>query len=211
MDGVMIDSEPLQLESFNVALRPYGVVVDQQDFVRECVGRTADENLAFLRARFDLTESVAELANRKHVAYWQLLQSAVKPMPGLLALVDGLLDEGYVLAIASSSRRDYVDYVLGVLELGGKFVVTVSGDDVAEGKPDPAIFLEASRRLGIVPARCVVLEDSKRGVVAANSAGMRCIAISGPFGSAQDLSLAGATVAGLVDILPMLVNLARLD
>ena len=67
--------------------------------------------------------------------------------------------------------------VLDVLGVRSSFQAVATGDEVAEGKPHPALYLLAAARLGVAPAACVALEDSPRGVQSAKTAGMRCIAV----------------------------------
>jgi HAD superfamily hydrolase (TIGR01509 family) len=80
-------------------------------------------------------------------------------------------------AIASSAHREVIDAALAATGLVGAFAVVVSSDEVAHGKPEPDVYVEAARRLGADPARCVVVEDSLNGVRAAKSAGMRCVLV----------------------------------
>ena len=87
-----------------------------------------------------------------------------------------LAESGLRLAVASSSNRELIDAVLRRLELADLFAVTVSSEEVARGKPAPDVYLEAARRLGVDPARCVAIEDSASGIRAAHAAGMRVIA-----------------------------------
>jgi HAD superfamily hydrolase (TIGR01509 family) len=81
------------------------------------------------------------------------------------------------VALASSAHRAVIDAALEGLGLTGRFAVIVSSDEVERGKPDPAVYLETSRRLGIGPERLVVIEDSLNGVRAARAAGMRVVLV----------------------------------
>jgi HAD superfamily hydrolase (TIGR01509 family) len=84
-----------------------------------------------------------------------------------------LLDERHVpIAVATSSDRGYTEFSLGRAGLLNRFAVIVTGDQVTEGKPEPDIYLEAARRLGVEPTHCVALEDSDAGIIAAHRAGM---------------------------------------
>ncbi len=81
------------------------------------------------------------------------------------------------VAVASSAHREVIDAALGTLGIGDDFAVVVPSDDVARGKPAPDVYLEAARRLGVEPARCLVVEDSLNGVVAAREAGMTVVLV----------------------------------
>ena len=77
--------------------------------------------------------------------------------------------------VASSSHREYVDTLLGSIGKPYHFDSVVCGDEVTHGKPDPEIFLTAARKAGVAPENCVVLEDSKFGIIAAKRAGMKSV------------------------------------
>ena len=106
----------------------------------------------------------------------------------LLARLKGTLHIG----LASSSYRDAVDGVLHGLGIAHYFETVVSGSEVTRVKPAPDIFLKAANRLGVVPAQCAVLEDAEKGVLAAQAAGMRCVAI--PNGYTRDHDFSQATL-----------------
>lgn len=81
------------------------------------------------------------------------------------------------VAVASSAHRDVIDAALGALGLASAFGAVVSSDEVAAGKPSPDVYLEAARRLGVDPGRCLVVEDSLNGVLAGRAAGMAVVLV----------------------------------
>jgi HAD superfamily hydrolase (TIGR01509 family) len=81
------------------------------------------------------------------------------------------------VAVASSAHREVIDAALEATGLSGVFGVVVSSDEVERGKPEPDVYLEAARRLGVEPRRCLVVEDSLNGVKAAKAAGMTCVLV----------------------------------
>jgi beta-phosphoglucomutase-like phosphatase (HAD superfamily) len=87
------------------------------------------------------------------------------------------LGKRWPLGLASSSNRVVIDEVLDVAGIRDLFAVTVSSEEVAHGKPAPDVYLEAARRLGRVPSRCVAIEDSANGIRSAVAAGMRVVAV----------------------------------
>jgi beta-phosphoglucomutase-like phosphatase (HAD superfamily) len=104
----------------------------------------------------------------------------IRAFPGVAAFARSLVAKGVPVAIASGSSPLAIERTLVYAGLDDLFPVRVSSVDVPEGKPAPVIFLEAARRLGVDPARCLVLEDSVPGVQSAKAAGMACIALSAP-------------------------------
>jgi HAD superfamily hydrolase (TIGR01509 family) len=81
------------------------------------------------------------------------------------------------VAVASSAHTEVIAAALDGTRLAGLFAAVVSSDEVAEGKPDPAVYLEAARRLGLAPGRCLVVEDSINGLRAARAAAMTTILV----------------------------------
>jgi beta-phosphoglucomutase-like phosphatase (HAD superfamily) len=92
----------------------------------------------------------------------------------LLAFLDG---RGLPVAVATSSETNFTAFSLRQAGLEGRFAVVVTGDEVANGKPAPDIYLEAAGRLQVAPRTCIVLEDSEPGILAANRTGMRAVLI----------------------------------
>lgn len=98
-------------------------------------------------------------------------------------LIDGAIDavrriaRDRPVALASSAHREVIDAALAATGLTGTLTVVVSSDDVEHGKPAPDVYLEAARRLGVEPRRCLVVEDSYNGVAAARAAGMTTVLV----------------------------------
>lgn len=133
------------------------------------------------------------------------------PMPGLIPLVNSLSENGYTLAVASSSIRPKIDIVLNKLDLIEKFRIIVSGEEIKHGKPAPDIFLRAAEKTGIEPVRSLVLEDATNGVLAAKAAGMFVIGVHNRFtyerlGLKQDLSKADLEAGSLEEITPSTIS-----
>jgi len=106
-----------------------------------------------------------------------IAKEGLKTKPGLQQMLDKLDELGIKKCIATSTERESMERKLGDLGLMDRFDGFVTGDMVKEGKPNPAIFLEAAKMMGVKPENCIVLEDSLSGVGAAYSAGMRPIMI----------------------------------
>jgi mannitol-1-/sugar-/sorbitol-6-/2-deoxyglucose-6-phosphatase len=98
-------------------------------------------------------------------------------LDGARDAVDHVRSLGLRVALASSSPMPLILAVLSLDGLAARFDVVVSGEDEESGKPDPAVFLSAARRLEVGPERCLAVEDSINGVRAAKAAGMLCVAV----------------------------------
>ena len=198
MDGIIVDSEPLQVESFNETLRAYGVHISKEEF-KKFVGRTQKDIYAEIVAQNNIPESVEDLIARKKVEYFKLVDSKLEPMFGVIELVEWLKGQHIKIAVASSSPLEDILTVLARIKLDRHFDEIVSAFDLPHGKPDPAVFLIAAHRLGKEPENCIVLEDTSIGVTAAKRAGMRCIAIPNYFTKGQDFSQADYLLEGMQD------------
>src|SRR4029077_3110202 len=163
MDGVIIDSEPIQLAAYNQVLQPWHLQLSEADFIHWCVGRKARDNFAFLRKKFQLATSVEDLLSAKDEVYQALLRHRIVPMPGLLTLLKTLTRLRCPLAVASSSRLPDIELVLQRLDIQQLLTAIVSGQEVPSGNPAPDIFLEAARRLQVSPEQCAVFEDTQTG------------------------------------------------
>ena len=168
---------------------------------RESLGQRVIENLRMRHAQGRFTQDPVEMLDRYHAILIELIRERLEPKPGLKEALAFVRGQGWGCASASSGDRVYIDVVLDVLGIRSSFQAVATGDEVTEGKPDPALYLLAAARLGVAPAKCVALEDSPRGVQAAQAAGMRCIAV--PEGTA-DVAYADAVCESLftaVDVL----------
>jgi HAD superfamily hydrolase (TIGR01509 family) len=130
-------------------------------------------------------------------------------LPGAIEVVRSLAAH-WPLGLASSSNREVISAFLELADLDEAFVAYVSSEEVGQGKPAPAVYLEAARRVAVDPEDCVAIEDSSNGLRAASSAGMAVIAVPNPdFPPAPDaLALAAVAVAAIGDVTPDVVERA---
>jgi len=181
MDGVQVDSEPLHTESFRRLFAECGVPMpaeiengfrghDDRAIFRELKGR-----------RCGLPGRIEELIAARTRLFLEVLEEGtIAPMEGLLELFDALDRAAVPFALGSSSVAAIVEGVVRRLGTRGRFAAIVSGSDVARCKPYPDIYLEAARRIGADPRRCVVIEDAKSGIEAAHAAGAKAVLLRDP-------------------------------
>lgn len=196
MDGVLVDSEPLHFRATQAALGTRGTSYSERDN-RAFFGATDVELLRVLRILFDLPQPTAALVEAKTAHLIALIRAEARPLPGVPGVPLWLRNSGLRLALASSSRRPVIQAVLETVGLDGAFDAVVSGDEVARGKPAPDGFLMAARRLGVEPDRCLVVEDSRNGVLAGKAAGMVVAAVPCPATSHEDFSAADLVLPSL--------------
>jgi HAD superfamily hydrolase (TIGR01509 family) len=209
MDGVLMDSEPLHLRATRLALGERGASFTERDNLA-FVGATDPELFRVLRILFDLETPVDELVDRKRAHLIALVGAEGRPLPGVPEVPLRLREAGLRLGLVSASARPVIDAVLRAVELHGAFDTLVSGDEVARGKPAPDGFLMAARRLGTAPAQCLVIEDSRNGVLAAKAAGMLVAAVPGSTTNGQDFSAADLILPSL-EVLPKVLDRTGLE
>lgn len=164
---------------------------------RSMMGLKAEDAIEVLNARFELSESHAEIRSEVENLFQKHLATMLKPMDGLrqlLELVDRLnLPRG----VATSSPRSLALLSLKLAQIESGFQFVLTGDDVTNGKPDPEMYLMAAQRFGVQPHEMMVLEDSRTGSLAAARAGALTIAIPGQHSEGLDFSHADQVLSSL--------------
>ena len=192
-DETIIDLEPQHFAAHEAVCRAMGADFAQlPESFRTASGRRIIDEIRDMRAHFGWSESEEELFAMRQRFFDDLCAtSELHAMPGVVEIVRMLQARGMTLAITTSAVRSSIEMILTRLRLRDAFTLIVDGSEVTNGKPDPEAYLLTARRLGVVPAECVVIEDSHVGVVAAKRAGMYCIAVRNPHAQIrQDLSAA---------------------
>lgn len=175
-DGVLVDSERIALR-LQVALgAELGWPLTSADVIDRFIGRSKES----------ICEQIAEQLGEEKAAFWwdQLIQRHREAVDTGLEAVDGLpeaLDEITLpVCVASSGSHEKMRHTLGATGLYERFAGRIfSSTEVPRGKPAPDLFLHAARQMGVDPAACVVVEDSRPGVQAARAAGMRAFGYAG--------------------------------
>ena len=177
MDGLMLDTESLALQTWREAATAIGVEFDL-DLLPAMIGRNYRDSRDMLREHYGPSYPVEQLTATCLTVFDAIVaREGVAQKPGLRELLDWLEVENVVRAVATSTRRDRAEAQLTQQGLLARFATLVGGNEVERGKPEPDIFLLAASRLAVAAADCVVLEDSEPGVRAALAAGMMPIMV----------------------------------
>jgi GMP synthase (glutamine-hydrolysing) A subunit len=195
MDGLMIDSEPIQSKSFEMILKEHGhePIFHDNGLVQK-VGLKSKENWEFLKERHGFDEDTDTLVEKKRKVYIDILKENIKPMPGLFELIKLLKEKKVKLAVASSSNLPQIELVLQELGIFEDFDIVVSGEWVEKSKPHPEIYILTAKQLEVEPKDCVALEDSIVGVISASEAGVKVIAVPTSSTEKEDFSKANLIV-----------------
>ena len=171
MDGTMFDTERMWATFWEPALAALGL--PYREGLAEAARGTAGVTTRNVVRQFYGPDCDAEaIVDSLHQVADEVFFSAPVPKkPGLDALLAWLKARHIPMAVASSSREAMIRHNLDVWGLTQDFTAIVSGQHVAHSKPDPEIFLLTAQKLGVKPARCLVLEDSYNGVRAGAAGG----------------------------------------
>lgn len=208
-DGLIVDSEWVIFETARAAFEQHGHVLELEAWttVVGTAGEDGDEEWARLLAAagvsgFPLADYVAayEAQDRSN-------RDELPALPGVVELVQALLEREVPIGIASSSSLEWLERHTTRLELHQHFRTLVGRDVVGGvGKPAPDVYLRACADLGADPRRSVALEDSSNGTAAAKAAGMAVVAVPGRVTRSLDFSAADLVVGSLLEVTPELLE-----
>lgn len=183
MDGTLLDSAEYHWLAWRDTLGTEGYPVTHEYF-KATFGQRNDTILRGLLGESTTDTEIVRIGGRKEAQYRNLVRErGVELLPGVRVWLERLQAAGWRQAVASAAPRANVDAILAALAIAPFFAAITSAEDVTRGKPDPQVFLLAAERLGVVPARCVVIEDAPAGVAAAHRAAMRAIGVRSSHGS----------------------------
>ncbi len=181
VDGVVADTEVHNARASVMMFRElYGVQVQPEDF-RPFVGTGDERYVEGVAEKYEVEIDTGAAVERRRVNFFKLLKTDPLPaMPGVLEIVEAARVAADVsIAIATSGNKDKQFPVIEGTGLRLEwFDAVITGDDVTRKKPDPQIYQITARKLGLPPARCVVIEDAPAGVASAKAAGMTCVAVT---------------------------------
>ena len=166
MDGTLIDSAEYHWLTWRDTLAGEGHALTDEQFA----SWFGQRNDAILRRYFGdgiTPAEISRLGEAKEAAYREMVRGrGIEPLPGVRQWLARLRDTGWCQAVASSAPPANIEVIIEVLGLDGVFDAWVSAEEVAHGKPAPDVFLRAAEKLGVPPARSVVVEDAPAGVEA---------------------------------------------
>jgi HAD superfamily hydrolase (TIGR01509 family) len=191
MDGLLLDTEAYWDAARHDFVADHGGAWGEPDQVA-VMGLNSSEWARYLQRRFGIAlpeDAIIEAVKALLIARYA--QGGAPLLPGAVDAVRQLAAR-LPLAVASSSPRQIIQVGLTAAGLIDAFQAIVSSDEVPRGKPDPAVYLEAARRLATPPTQCLAFEDSTNGLLAAQAAGMTVIAVPNRAYPPSAAALAGA-------------------
>ena len=206
-DGVLVDSERLAVQIDVRVLAELGWVLSEREVIERFVGRSDEVMAAEIEAHLGrpLPEDWQDAF--QHL-YREVFAARLAPVDGIVEALDRIT---LPTCVASSGSHEKMRYTLGLTGLWDRFAGRIfSASEVARGKPAPDLFLHAAARMGVDPAACAVVEDSRYGVAAARAAGMLALAYAGGVTAAEHLRGPDTLVFDDMRELPVLLSRASL-
>jgi len=205
-DGVLVDSERLAVRIDVRVLGELGWIMTEQEVVERFMGRTHEYMVSEIEA-FLGRPLAPDWEDPFHQLYRDAFAAELQPVEGVVDALDRIT---LPTCVASSGTHEKIRFTLGLTNLYDRFSGRIfSASEVARGKPAPDLFLHAAKHMGVDPAACAVVEDSRYGVEAARAAGMLALGYAGGLIGAEHLQGPRTIVFTEMRDLPSLLAAAR--
>lgn len=182
-DGVVVESEPVHLETFVEIVAPLGINISKERWYREFVGTGSSFIMKTLLNEKGITDEavIKEYVERRRDLFQRrIVEGRLKIKKGIEGFLQEMKKCGMKTAIVSGGHKENITLALSLLKLREYFDAIVGREDYKERKPDPDCYLTAARKLGVAPEQCIAFEDSVSGCLAAKAAGMKVVAVEAP-------------------------------
>jgi HAD superfamily hydrolase (TIGR01509 family) len=203
LDGVIVDSHPLHKRAWRAFLASLGKQVPESDLDFIFEGRRRRDILIHFLG--ELSDSAIQEYGNKKDEFFRQASAVLEPVAGSVEFIKNLEKAGLRIGLATSASQQRARWTLRQLEIAYYFDVVVTGDDVAQSKPDPTIYRLAAQRLSVSPEHLFAVEDSVCGVRSAKSAGLCCLGI------AVGQNIDPLILAGADRVVPNLVGVSITD
>lgn len=198
-DGVLVDTERLYYKATQIMLASVGVHLAREQFIEySLVHGKGAWHLA--EERGVTPDHIDRLRNERNVLYGKLLEEEHIVIDGARDALE-TLSQRYVMGIVTSSRPEHFEIIHRRTGFLKYFQFTITRDEYTHSKPHPEPYLLALERSGLSAKECLVIEDSERGLIAANKAGLRCIVIPNEFTKGSDFTGAYKVMRDLKELL----------
>ncbi len=175
MDGVLVDSEPLWKIAMQEVFSSLGSNLEKSDF-QKTVGLRIDQVIAYWKPIENWDPEVKAIERQIITKMVDLIHHQSCPLSGVIETLD-FLKSKTPIGLATSSPQKLIDAVLNTLDIKEYFDAIQSAETETHGKPHPAVFLSAAKKMNVRPEKCLVIEDSLNGIIAAKAARMDVVCI----------------------------------
>ena len=176
MDGVLIDSEQMHIQSGMDVLGKLGVKLTQED-IEQLLGMTDMDAYGYVIKKYGIAKKPMDLGDEREGIYLKMAEESLGTFPNATWLLKQLFGK-YTLALTTSGSLLTVNQMFQRFGWKKYFKVVVTREDVRNGKPDPEPYIKTIQMLGLKPSECIVVEDSLHGIESAKAAGAMVIAVT---------------------------------
>lgn len=197
LDGLLADTEKLHLRAYQITFSEVGIELSEKDYANHWIrcGKGTD---AFIE-EMNLPADPNFIRKEKARHYKKLVYSSAEAMPGARELLSKLKGKK-VMALATSSHPSDAHAVLKTLDFEDFFAYIAAKNSVERVKPYPDMFLHVAKEINTLPEHCLVIEDAEKGILAANAAGMKNIAVPNKYTIDNDFSKADLVASSLIEV-----------
>ncbi len=179
LDGTLIDNNQFHFFTWQEFYRKRNRQLTIDEYKTSFNGRTMTDCVKYVFQQPDMpTEEIEQYTNEKESLYREIYAAHIKPIPGLLALLELLHREKIPMVIATSGIQDNIDFLFSHIPIKKYFKRVIKGSDITHGKPHPEMYLLAAKELGVPPEKCIAFEDATVGITSAGGAGMKVVALT---------------------------------
>lgn len=200
LDGVLTDTETLFMNAIDHLLSEEKLQPLKFEEARQLVGLDNESIWKQLNILRGLGLSMEEYTQRIDLLARDRFEKDLVPIPGAINFLSSVRELKIPLALATSADRDRALLRLRLMDVETMFDAIVTRNEVKVAKPDPSIYIEASRQIGVDPSLCLAIEDSRVGMESARSAGMYTIAVKTVWSTPDDFEASNEVVDKLADI-----------
>lgn len=177
IDGTLVDSNELHVDSWDRAFRQFGKKFSREK-LRSQIGKGSDQYLPEFLSPEEIDRFGKDLDDYRSDLFRKEYLRKVRPFPRVRQLFQRIRDDGKRIVLASSGKKDDTKYYVGLLQVGDLIEGYTSGDDADHSKPAPDIFTASLKKLGhISPSEAVTVGDTKFDILAAKKADLITIAL----------------------------------
>lgn len=178
LDGTLLDNNSFHRKTWEKYLDNIGRHISEQEFNTHLNGRTNKDAIAYIYGKDMSDEEAMKYTLEKEALYRQIYWPYIKPVKGLIDLLEIFYKKNIPMAIATSGVLPNIDFMFEHIPIKKYFKAVVNSSHIKKGKPDPEIYLKTASLLQVPPQNCLVFEDAVVGIDSAKAAGMKIIAIS---------------------------------
>jgi beta-phosphoglucomutase family hydrolase len=178
LDGTLVDNNSYHLETWKKYVKNMGRNISEEEYNANINGRTNRDVIEYVFGRKMNDEEIVKYSLEKEALYREIYQPYIKPVSGLMELLEIFDSKNILMAIATSGIQPNIDFMFEHIPIKKYFKTVVNSSHITKGKPDPEIYLKAASILNVPPKNCLVFEDAVVGIKSAKAAGMKVIAIA---------------------------------